>query len=308
MKLIRGISQLQPENKGCVATLGNFDGLHQGHQAIIEQLLERSRALGVPSVVVLFEPQPREYFTPAEAPPRLMVLRDKIGVLRDLGVDRVLAVRFNAGFCSLSAEQFCQAVLIDGLGVKLLVVVDDFRFGHDRCGDFSFLKAAGKEAQFSVENTHTVQYQGERVSSSRVRDALAQNKFELTEQLLGRPYYITGRVVHGDKIGRTMGIPTANILLNRVKSPLTGVFAVSVVTDAGTRYGVANIGDRPTVSGVQSRLEVHLLDFKGDLYGQRLSVRFHHKLRQEQKFNGLEALKAQIAQDIHAAKHFFHLI
>jgi len=319
MEFIRGAYNLRSHHQGCVATIGNFDGVHLGHQAIIRQLLTTAKELSLPSVVILFEPQPREYFTEGEmfagitlgaTPARLTTVREKIEVLTELGVNRVLCLKFNQATCSLTATQFCQRVLVDGLAIKHLVVGDDFHFGNDRCGDFAFLQKAGEVHGFSVENTCTYEVDGERVSSTRIRTALKGGEFDLVESLLGRYFSISGRVVHGDKIGRTIGVPTANVLLQRTVSPLNGVFAVEVTivdTNANTMVvsGVANVGTRPTVGGAQMRLEAHLLDFNDTIYGRRVIVSFREKIRSEEKFEGLDALKAQIANDIDAAKIFF---
>lgn len=309
MELIRGAYNLRSRHQGCVATIGNFDGVHLGHQAIIQQLMAKGAELSLPSVVILFEPQPREYFSDGVVPSRLMTVRDKFNRLASLGVDRILCLRFDAAFCSLSAAAFCQRVLVEGLGIKHLVVGDDFRFGNDRCGDFGFLQNTGAAHGFSVENTCTYEVDGARVSSTRIRNALASGNIDGVKALLGEHFSISGRVVHGDKIGRTIGVPTANVLLNRDVSPVNGVFAVevSLLDDpkGGSLQGVANVGLRPTVAGTQMRLETHVFDFDGDLYGRRVSVSFRHKIRDEQKFAGLDALKTQIADDIASAQSYF---
>ncbi|MGE8294445.1 MAG: bifunctional riboflavin kinase/FAD synthetase [Pseudomonas sp.] len=306
MQLVRGLHNLQPQARGCVVTIGNFDGVHRGHQAILARLRERAVELAVPSCVVIFEPQPREFFAPGTAPARLTRLRDKLALLAAEGVDMVLCLAFNRRLRELSAAEFVQRVLVDGLGVKDLEIGDDFRFGCDRAGDFEFLKAAGQRHGFSVDASTTVEVLGGRVSSTRVRQALADGDFELAEALLGRPFRIAGRVLHGQKLGRQLDAPTANIQLKRRKVPLTGVYLVSCEIDGVIQPGVANIGVRPSVAGDGSaHLEVHLLDFAGDLYGRRLSVAFHHKLRAEQRFASLEALKAAIAADIAAAREYW---
>lgn len=306
MQLVRGLHNLRPEHRGCVATIGNFDGVHCGHQAVLARLRERAQALGVPSCVVIFEPQPREFFSPATAPARLSRVRDKIELLAAEGVDRVLCLAFNRRLRELSAEAFVQTVLIDGLAIKHLEVGDDFRFGCDRTGDFAFLQQAGIAHGFSLEEAVTVEQAGERVSSTRVREALAVADFALAERLLSRPYGIAGRVLHGQKLGRQLGAPTANIQLKRHRVPLTGVYLVSVELDGKSWPGVANIGVRPSVAGDGSaHLEVHLLDYAGDLYDQRLSVVFHRKLRDEQRFASLEELKSAIDADIAAARAYW---
>ena len=303
MQLVRGLHNLRPQHRGCVATIGNFDGVHRGHQAIMARLRERASELGVPSCVVIFEPQPREFFSPQTAPARLTRLRDKLALLSAEGVDRVLCLAFTRRFRELSAAEFVQKVLVDGLAVRHLEVGDDFRFGCDRAGDFAFLSQAGAREGFSVEAAKTVVLDGVRVSSTRVREALASGDFALAEHLLGRPFQIAGRVLHGQKLGRQLNAPTANVQLKRCHVPLTGVYLVSTEIDGRAWPGVANIGVRPTVAGDGSaHLEVHLLDFAGDLYGRRLTVAFHHKLRDEQRFASLEALKTAIAADIAAAR------
>ena len=303
MQLVRGLHNLRPQHRGCAATIGNFDGVHRGHQAILARLRERARELGVPSCVVIFEPQPREYFSPQTAPARLARLRDKVQLLADEQVDLVLCLAFNKRLSQLSASEFVDTILIDGLGVKHLEVGDDFRFGCDRVGDFDFLTQAGSLQGFTVEAAQTVEMDGIRVSSTQVRKALAAADFERAGQLLGRPFCIEGRVLHGQKLARQLGWPTANVQLKRRRVPLTGVYLVSVEIDGKTRPGVANIGVRPTVAGDGSaHLEVHLLDFAGDLYGRHLTVAFHHKLRDEQRFASLEALKSAIDADVAAAR------
>lgn len=303
MELVRGLHNLRPRHRGCVATIGNFDGVHVGHQAILSRLRAHSERLGLPGCVVIFEPQPREFFAPDAAPPRLTRLREKLALLQHNGVDRVLCLAFNRRLRELSAAQFVQQVLIDGLGVRHLEVGDDFRFGCDRSGDFAFLQQSGSEHGFTVEAANTVAENGERISSSRLRQVLAEGDFILASLLLGRPFSITGRVVYGQQLGRTIGAPTANVQLKRVNPPLHGVYRVSVELDGVVRKGVANIGKRPSVSGDgKAHLEVHLFDFAGDLYGRRLTVVFHQKLRDEKRFDSLDALQAAIKADFAAAR------
>jgi len=306
MELIRGLYNLRPQHRGCVATIGNFDGVHLGHQAVLGQLAEQAEAMGLPIVVITFEPQPQEFFVPAQAKPRLTRLREKFQALKRYAVDRVLCLRFDAAFASLSAEDFIQQVLIDGLDVKYLVVGDDFQFGQGRKGNFELLQAAGQQAGFPVVNMHTFNIEGERVSSTRVRHALEQGELALAEQLLGRPYRMCGRVAHGDKRGRTIGFPTANIHLHRKTSPVQGVFAVEMFGVKGEPVaGVANVGNRPTVDGTRSLLEVHLFDFNEEIYGTYVHVNFVHKIRDEMKFESFDALKEQIKQDERQAREWF---
>ncbi|CBL43906.1 Riboflavin kinase / FAD synthetase [gamma proteobacterium HdN1] len=309
MEIIRGLHNLGPQphsTQACVATVGNFDGVHLGHAAIIQQLKEHGARLGVPSCVMVFEPQPREFFAPQTAPARLTTLREKAEILAEMGVDQLLCVRFDRKFCALSAAEFCERVLVGGLGVQHLVVGDDFRFGHDRVGDFHFLEQAGATFGFGVEATRTFALEGERVSSTRIREALAAGDFAAAQHLLGRPFGFSGRVAHGDKLGRTLGVPTANLWPNRLKSPLHGVYAVwADLGDGARRPAVASIGARPTVGGTRWRLETHLLDFQGDLYGRRMRVEFITRIRDEKKFSGLEELKANIDNDIQIAREIF---
>ncbi len=306
MELIRGLHNLRPHHRGCVATIGNFDGVHLGHQAVIGQLADKAQALHLPTLVMLFEPQPQEFFARQKAPPRLMRLREKLQAMRRYAVDRVLCVRFDEAFAALEPEAFIRQVLVEGLGVKYLVVGDDFRFGHARRGDFAMLQAAGREHGFQVVNMHSLTIDGERVSSTRVRAALAAADLALAEKLLGRPYRMCGRVAHGDKIGRTLGVPTANIHLHRHSTPLRGVYAVEVFgLPDEPLAGVANIGTRPTVGGTRTLLEVHVFDFDRDIYGEYVHVNFLQKLSDEKRFASLDELKAKIQQDIVDARAFF---
>ncbi|WP_404368358.1 bifunctional riboflavin kinase/FAD synthetase [Marinobacter sp.] len=310
MRLIRGLTNLQslskqPDSllrKGCVATIGNFDGVHLGHQKIIEQVRDRAARLKLPSVAMTFEPQPQEFFQGREAPPRLTDFRQKFELLTESGIDMVLCVRFDERFRQYPATAFIEEALLDGLKIQHLVVGDDFRFGHDRSGDFNLLKKVGLEAGFDVENTRTVMVKGARVSSTRVRKALSENRLDLAAKLLGRPYAIEGHVVYGRQLGREIGAPTVNIVLKHMP-PLRGVYVVTTeMPDGSHRDGVANIGLRPTVDGKQPSLEVHLFDFAGTLYGQRLRVTFCHPLRDEVRFDSVDALKSQIQQDMRAAR------
>ena len=306
MQLVRGLHNLQPSVNGCVATIGNFDGVHQGHQAVLNRLRERARALGLPCCVVISEPQPREFFNPATAPARLTRLREKLELLAAQGIDQVLCLTFNRRLSALSAEDFVQQVLVKGLGVRHLEVGDDFRFGCDRAGDFAFLQQAAVRDGFSVEAASTIAQGDQRISSTRIRQALETGDFVRAEALLGRPYSMEGRVLHGKKLGRQLGTPTAHVQINRHRAPLCGVYLVSAEIDGRLRPGVANMGVRPSVdSDGKAHLEVHFLDFKGDLYGQRLKVTFHQKLRDEQKFSSLDALKAAIDADVQAARTYW---
>ncbi len=306
MELIRGLHNLRDKHRGCVATIGNFDGVHLGHQQVLRQVLQKGAELGLPTVVIIFEPQPREFFAGAQAPPRLTRFDEKVRLLRAQGVDRVLCLTFNERLRAMTADQFVQELLLQGLAVKHFVVGDDFRFGCDRSGDYAMLCESGERYGFSVVNTETYDVEGQRVSSTRVRQALAVNDLALAELLLGRPYRVSGRVMHGQALGRQLGVPTANVRMHRFACPLNGVYAVEVTAGNGlAAQGVCNVGMRPTVNGTRPVLEAHLFDFSGDLYGQLLSVEFKTFIRPEQKFAGLEQLKQQIFTDIEAVREYF---
>jgi riboflavin kinase/FMN adenylyltransferase len=306
MEFIRGWHNLKPQHRGCVATIGNFDGVHLGHQAVIGQLAEKGEELGLPTQVILFEPQPQEFFRPEAAVPRLTRLREKLQALRRYSVDRVLCIKFDASFAAMEPEEFIQCLLVDGLQVRYLVVGDDFRFGHKRRGDFTMLAAAGRQHGFQVVNMHTVAIDDERVSSTRIRAALAAGDLAMAEKLLGRPYRMCGRVAHGDKLGRTLGYPTANIYLHRKVTPIKGIFAVEVFGLKGEPVaGAANIGTRPTVGGTRTLLEVHLLDFNEEIYGAYVHVNFLRKFRDEKRFDSLEELRRWIEKDVANVRAFF---
>ncbi|AMO70380.1 riboflavin biosynthesis protein RibF [gamma proteobacterium BDW918] len=309
MELIRGFKHFRPEHRGCVATIGAFDGVHLGHQAVLRQLIAKGKEMGLPSTVVLFEPLPREFFSPNDAPARLMSFREKFDALRELGIDRVLRIRFTPDFRDLTASEFIHTLFVAGLGVKYIVVGDDLRFGRNRSGDFGLLRKFGNVNGFEVVDTSTLQFAGERVSSTRIREVLADADFALAERLLGRRYSISGRVIVGQQLGRTIGTPTANVELHRLRSPLSGVFAVEVYGAAeGMCPGVANVGVRPTIGDLSKAiLEVHLLDFNQNIYGRKIRVVFRKKLREEAKFDGLDALQAQISNDVEQARSFFDL-
>ena len=305
MLFFRGLHNTRSFPQGCVLTIGNFDGVHCGHQQVLKKLTDQAKALNLPAAVMTFEPQPKEHFDLNGSPARLSTLAEKIELLEQNSVDAMACMAFNNRFMSLSAQEFVKQVLVDGLNVKALIIGDDFKFGCDRTGDFEYLKQAGDMYGFSVEDTKTVLQSGTRVSSTEVRAALEQGDLSLAETLLGREFAISGRIAHGQKLGRTLGVPTANVILKRHKTPLVGVYAVQVETPQGIFNGVANIGMRPTVGALTPILEPHLFDFNGDLYGQRLKVVFKQKIRDEKRFNGLDELKAAIYDDIEKAKAFF---
>jgi riboflavin kinase/FMN adenylyltransferase len=287
-------------------TIGNFDGVHRGHQAMLARLKERARALGLSACVLTFEPHPLELFAPQTAPTRLTSLREKLELLAAHDIERVHVSRFNRAYAGISPQDFIERVLLQGLGMRWLLIGDDFRFGAKRAGDFSLLLEASRRHGFGLETMPTVAQDGVRVSSSAVRAALAAGRLAEAEALLGRPYSISGRVVHGDKLGRTIGFPTANVQLRHNRPPLSGIFAVRTLDGQGRwRDGAASLGLRPTVdhSG-RAKLEVHLFDFTGDLYGQHLRIDFLYKIRDEKKYPDLDALKARIAEDCDIAREY----
>lgn len=303
MELIRGIHNILPAHHGCVLTIGNFDGVHRGHAEVITKLVKKARQLNVPATLMTFEPQPQEMFRGDNAPARLSTLRDKIILLEELGIDRLVCINFNAKFADLSAQDFIDKLLVESLGVKYLVIGDDFCFGKQRKGNFEMLQSAGEKHQFAVVSTQSFVLGDKRVSSTEIRNQLAKGNLEQARRLLGHPFILCGRVAHGEKIGRTLGFPTANIALKRQVSPVRGVFAVKVYWDDSDIYdGVANVGFRPTVNGQVCQLEVHLFDFDDDLYGRTVEVELVAKIRDEQPFKSLDALKKQINNDADKAK------
>ncbi len=308
MQLIRGLFQLQPIAKGCVLTIGNFDGVHSGHKAVIEKLAEHGRQLGLPVVVMLFEPQPLEFFLQQNAPARLMRLREKVFQFKCLPVDKLIVVRFNQQLADYDAETFILDVLVQRLQVKKLVIGDDFHFGKARRGNFAMLQTYGAEAGFSVEATSSHRVNSVRVSSSLIRDALSMGDLVTAKRYLGRGFSISGRIAHGNKRGRTLGFPTANMHLCRANSPLSGVFVVLMKGLFNRVFqGVANVGVRPTVDGDNRMiLETHLFDLNQDVYGRYVEVEFLHKIRDEKRFLSLEQLQCQIESDVELAKQYFN--
>jgi len=289
-------------------TIGNFDGVHLGHQAMLAKLRAAAASRGLPACVMTFEPHPREFFAPDKAPVRLTSLREKLALLAQHGVERTHLCRFNFALAQVTAEDFIERILVRGLGVHWLQVGDDFRFGARRAGDLTMLKAHAARHGYAVEAMATVELDGERVSSTAVRDALAAGDMAKAGRLLGHPYRISGRVVRGDQLGRKLGFPTANVRMKHNRPPLTGIFAVEFRRDQGAPVqGVASLGVRPTVKaqGAAPVLEVYLIDFKEEIYGEPVSVDFLHKFRDEAKYVDLETLKQQIARDVVDAKKFF---
>ena len=297
---------LQRARGRCALTIGNFDGVHRGHRALVDRVIDRAREAKVSSCVLTFEPHPREFFAGEAAPARITRLRDKLELLAQAGVDRVHVARFHARFAALAPQRFVEDVLVNGLGVRSLIIGRDFRYGAKRAGDFTSLQVAAKQHGFTVEAMDDVEFEGRRVSSSAIRAALEAGDLRGAERLLGHPYAISGRVAHGAKLGRGLGFPTANIVLRR-PPPISGIFVVEVDGYAkGKKAGVASVGRRPTINPVPiPLLEVHIFDLDEDLYGEHLRVRFLEKLRDEEKYDGLPALQAAIARDARQAREFF---
>jgi len=304
VQVFRGLPDAADHHRPIALTIGNFDGVHRGHQAMLARLSEAAEDLALPSAVLTFDPHPREFFAPGAAPPRLSTLRSKLERFAAHGIAQVHVARFNAALAALPAPRFIDDVLVRRLGTRWVLVGDDFRFGQGRSGDLAVLRRAA--TTFSVEAMPTVVVDGERVSSSAVRSALAAGELDHAARLLGRPYAIGGRVVHGDKLGRSLGFPTANILL-RYPPPLTGIFAVRVHgLGDDAKAGAASLGVRPTIrAGAKPLLEVFVFDFDQAVYGRRIVVEFLCKLRDEERYADLDALTRQIRADVAQAREYF---
>lgn len=312
MQLIRGLHNLNRMRdafeKGCVLTIGNFDGVHLGHQRILDQVAADAKTANMPSVVMLFEPLPIEFFAPERAPVRLMNLREKLDAFGQTDVDYVLVCRFDERFAQMCANTFVEDLLIAKLNVKQLVVGDDFRFAKNREGSFQTLVEKGKEHGFVVDDMPTLLFQGNRVSSTRIRQALSAHDLDLVQALLNKPFYFKGRVIHGQRLGRQLGFRTLNLNPKRLQMPVEGVYTVYVSGLAETDWpGIANIGVRPTVDGLRPSIEVHLFNWTTDVYGSHVGVKLHQFIRSEMKFDSLDALKAQIEQDVQQAKNILHI-
>ena len=306
MEIINGLHNLRSRHRGCVLTIGNFDGVHRGHRQLIDALCEKAKAMGVPSMLMTFEPQPREFFAGTKLPARLTRFREKVYLLDQTPLDRLLCLPFNERTANIEADWFAKDFVVDQVGAKHLVIGDDFRFGRGREGDFALFERYGQIHGYSVSAMSTL-LQGEaRISSTLIRETLAAGNFTAATNLLGHEYFIMGRVVYGRQLGRQLNVPTANIRLQRYRAALEGVYCVTVEGIAGAvRHGIANIGVRPTVDGKEPLLEVHVFDYTGNLYGDLIKVTFKQKLREEQAFDSIDALKTQINQDIEQARHYF---
>jgi riboflavin kinase / FMN adenylyltransferase len=298
---------IAPGSSRSALTIGNFDGVHRGHQAMLERARSRARELRLDCCVLTFEPHPREFFTPATAPARLTRLRDKLELMAAAGVDRVHVARFDTRLAALAAGRFVDDYVAHGLRAAWLLVGRDFRFGAKRGGDFGLLEQLAGRHGYELEAMPEVALQGERVSSSAVRAALAAGDLAAAQRLLGRPYAMSGRIAHGEKLGRELGFPTANIMLPK-RAPVAGIFVVECLLEGETRWrqGVASVGRRPTVNPTAAPLlEVHLLDYAADIYRRHLQVRFLRKLRDEQRYDDVPALRAAIAGDAARARSYF---
>ena len=304
MLIIRGLHS--PDRKPVALTIGNFDGVHLGHQALLKQLREAAQARGLPTAVLVFEPHPREFFTPEQAPARLTNMREKLELFAELGLDRVHECRFSSSFAQMSAADFIHA-LHEKLAAKFVLIGDDFRFGNARSGDFALMEKIGAQHGFEVQAMHSVLHDGIRISSTAVRAALADGNMRMAQRYLGRPYSISGRVEHGDGMGKRLGFPTANIQLKHNRPPLSGIFVVRMQgEDLPPMNGVASLGVRPTVrQDGKLVLEVHLFDFAHQIYNKHMRVDFLHKLRDEEKYPDVETLTRQIALDVENAKQWF---
>ncbi len=303
MKLIRNLDMISRDQGGCVLTVGNYDGVHRGHRHMIEVLKLRAAELRCPATVLVFEPSSKEYLDPAGAPARLTRWREKAVALAALGVDQLVTLKFDERMRTMTAQGFVEELIAGGLGARHVVVGDDFRFGKYAAGTYEVLEAAGRAKGFGVERIEPFVFDGVRVSSTAVRERLELGDFSGAARLLGRPYRMMGRVAHGKQLGRTLGFPTANLPLMRRKAPLEGILAVRVFGIGHVPLpGVASLGTRPTVNGVEPLLEVHVFDYSGDLYGRVLEVEFVGKLRDEEKFDSLEAMRVQMNVDAEQAR------
>ncbi len=304
-QLIRSLTEVPSVFQAGVVTLGNFDGVHLGHQHLILSVIKRAKMLGLPSVLITFEPHPFEFFSGEKLTiPRITRFREKFERIRELGIDAILVLKFNQSLADCSASDFAKAVLVHALKAKHVIIGDDFHFGKNRVGNLALLQSLG---QFEVEAMPTFLRDGMRVSSTRVREALKASNLNEAARCLGRPFTLTGKVRHGQKLARQWGVPTANIFLHRRLTPVRGVFHVRVhgLGDEPIA-GVANVGTRPTVDGTRTLLEVHCHDFNRDIYGRVVEVEFCEKLRDEVRFESLDALKAQILADVEISRDYFH--
>ncbi|WP_114636396.1 bifunctional riboflavin kinase/FAD synthetase [Polynucleobacter necessarius] len=310
MNVFRGPNQFSA-GPACALTIGNFDGVHRGHRTLLKELVDGAKERSLLSCVMTFEPHPKEFFSPDQAPPHILNLRDKLAALAGLGIDRVVVEHFNAAFAKLSPKEFVTEIIVKRLNTKWILIGDDFCYGAKRGGNFSSLKAAGEKYGFEVSSIHTIQENGERISSSALRSALASGDMKLAETLLGRPYAISGHVIHGQKLGRQLGFPTLNLAvanhLHHRKPATTGIFTAQVVGLSDKPLpGVASLGVRPTVEDEgRVLLETHIFDYQQDVYGKIITVELLEKIRDEEKYDSLDALTNAIAGDATHARNYF---
>lgn len=305
MEVIHGHHNLRERHRGCVLTVGNFDGVHRGHQAVLQQARARANSLQLPLMVLTFEPTPREFFDPKNAPARVLTFRSRVGLLQEQGVDRLLLQNFDHRFAAITAEQFVEELLVQKLGIRAIVVGDDFRFGAKRAGDLALLRELGLKYGFTADRLETVAVQGVRCSSTALREALAQADLVRVKEILGRHYALRGHVRRGLQLGRKLGMPTTNIYFHRPLAIKQGIYAVNAMVKGQRWEGVASLGVRPTLGFTRCLLETHLFGEPGELYGQIMDVEFRQYLRAEQHFDSLDALAVQMQRDANDARAFF---
>ena len=306
MELIRGLHNIRVRHRQCVATVGNFDGIHLGHQFLIRRLGQLADKYRLPATVITFEPQPQEYFAPAQAPARLTQLREKVDEIGKLSVDRLVCLRFNQALASQPPELFVRQLLINKLVIRYLVVGDDFRFGHHGQGDYALLKSMAKQYNYTLEHVETCRYQGQRISSTRIRQALVNGDLQLAQQLLGHRYTLSGRVIQGEKRGRKLGFPTANVALHRLQSPLKGIYITQVHGLGQAIYkAVTSIGSKPMFAGDTINMETHILDFDATIYACHIKVEILQRLRSEKEFPSVAELKQAMATDVEKTRLYF---
>jgi riboflavin kinase/FMN adenylyltransferase len=304
MEFIRGIHNIKPHHQGCIATIGNFDGVHLGHQTILQQITRQSQKTKSRSCVIIFEPQPKEFFLKDQAPKRICDLRQKLIFFADYQIDQVLCINFNNKFKQLSADNFITELLLEKLKVRTLYIGEDFKYGNDRIGNFNHLTSFATNNNFTAHVVPKFIKNNKKISSTLIRELLQNNDLSTANKFMGHPFTITGKVVTGNQYGRKLGFPTANIALKRTNIPINGVFIVRVIINGIVFFGVANIGLRLSIDNQHPILEVHILNFNKDLYGRLIQVEFIKKLRQTQKFSSMDELSKAIHQDVIQAKQF----
>ena len=306
MEVIRGLHNVHTRHQGSVCSIGNFDGVHRGHAALLQTVQHEAVTRGVGSLVITFEPQPREYFQGKLVPARLTRFREKVELIREIGISYLLCLRFDEDLQTTTADCLIEDYLVKTLNIQHIVVGSDFRFGKNANGSVQTLRQAAKNFRFTISEVKPHEYSGETISSTRVRDSLQNGDITTTEALLGRNYFMMGPVVEGNRFGGNIGIPTANIRLQRYRSPLEGIFAVRVEGLEREHYGAAYVGTRPTIGGTEPLLEVHIFDLHKEIYGAQLKVSFLKKFRSDEKFDSIDTLKVQMEKDITTIKNWLH--